>query len=75
MSINKYNQEKQKWIEEYKNLIQIFKNEELGLLKLFLIKNYHLNKVYKKYAYGEKETKNYYIGIKRKIKNLKNLKS
>ena len=74
MSINKYNQEKQKWIEEYKNLIQIFKNEELGLLKLFLIKNYHLNKVYKKYAYGEKETKNYYIGIKRKIKILLNEK-
>ena len=57
MSINNYDSEKEKWIEEYKNLSQEFKNEELGLLKLFLVKNYHLNKVYKKYVYKEKERK------------------
>ena len=57
MSIKNYNSEKEKWIEEYKNLSQEFKNEELSLLKLFLVKNYHLNKVYKKYVYKEKERK------------------
>ena len=69
MSIYKCNQEKQKWIEEYKNLIQNFKNEEFCLLKLFLLKNYHLNKVYKKYAYNEKNIKNYFSETQRKIKN------
>ena len=67
MSINIYNPEKQKWIEEYKNLTQNFKNEELDLLKLFLVKNYHLNKVYKKYVYKEKS--NNYSEIQKKIKN------
>ena len=69
MSFNKYNSEKQKWIKEYENLIQNYKNEELDLLKLFLLKNYHLNKVYKKYVYKEKEKKFYYSEIQKKIRN------
>ena len=66
MSINIYNPEKQKWIEEYKKLTQNFKNEELDLLKLFLVKNYHLNKVYKKYVYREKT--NNYLETQKKLK-------
>ena len=66
MSFNKYNSEKQKWIKEYEKLIQNYKNEELDLLKLFLLKNYHLNKVYKKYVYKEKEKKFYYSEIQKK---------
>ena len=69
MSFNKYNSEKQKWIKEYEKLIQNYKNEELDLLKLFLLKNYHLNKVYKKYVYKEKEKKFYYSEIQKKIRN------
>ena len=42
---------KNKWINEYKNLNEKLKDEELDLLKLFLVKNYHLNKVYRKYVY------------------------
>ena len=68
MSINNYNSEKEKWIEEYKNLSQEFKNEELGLLKLFLVKNYHLNKVYRKYVYKEKERKYYINETQKKIR-------
>ncbi len=68
MSIKNYNSEKEKWIEEYKNLSQEFKNEELGLLKLFLVKNYHLNKVYRKYVYKEKERKYYINETQKKIR-------
>ena len=74
MSIKKFNFERQKWIEEYKNLSQNFKNEELGLLKLFLIKNYHLNKVYKKYVYKDKIRKYYYTETQKKIRNILNEK-
>ena len=46
---NKFNINiKNKWIKKYKNLNEKLKDEELDLLKLFLVKNYHLNKVYKK---------------------------
>lgn len=44
---------KKKWINEYKDLNQNLKDEEFNLLKLFLVKNYHLNKSYKKYVYKE----------------------
>ena len=56
--LNIYNSEKKKWILEYKNLSQNYRNEELNLLKLFLVKNYHLNKVYKKYVYKDKSNNN-----------------
>ena len=52
--------QKNKWINQYKRLVQNIKNEELNLLKFFLIKNYHLNKVYKKYVYKEVIANNYY---------------
>ena len=51
---------KNKWIIQYKKLVQNIKNEELNLLKFFLVKNYHLNKVYKKYVYKEVMANNYY---------------
>jgi len=51
---------KNKWINQYKKLVQNMKNEELNLLKFFLVKNYHLNKVYKKYVYKEVMANNYY---------------
>ena len=70
MSVNIYKSEKQKWLSEYKTLIQNFKNEELSLLKLFLEKNYHLNKVYKKYAYKEKIGKYNFIEDQKKIQYL-----
>ena len=44
---------KNKWINEYKDLNKNLKDEEFNLLKLFLVKNYHLNKSYKKYVYKE----------------------
>ena len=44
---------KSKWINEYKNIKNNIKEEELNLLKFFLLKNYHLNKVYKKYVYKD----------------------
>ena len=69
MSHKQYNSDKQKWIKEYEKLTQNYKNEELGLLKLFLVKNYHLNKVYKKYVYKEKENKYYYSEIQKNIRN------
>ena len=69
MSLKQYNSDKQKWIKEYEKLTQNYKNEELGLLKLFLVKNYHLNKVYKKYVYKEKENKYYYSEIQKNIRN------
>ena len=53
MSLNSYNNIKNKWIYEYLQLKQNLKDEELNLLKFFLVKNYHLNKVYKKYVYKE----------------------
>jgi hypothetical protein len=54
MSFNFLNvNSKSKWINEYKNIKQYVKNEELNLLKFFLVNNYHLNKVYKKYVYKE----------------------
>ena len=49
-----------RWINQYKRLVQNIKNEELNLLKFFLVKNYHLNKVYKKYVYKEVMSNNYY---------------
>ena len=76
--LNIYNSEKKKWILEYKNLSQNYRNEELNLLKLFLVKNYHLNKVYKKYVYKDKsnnlyanniQTKLEFLSIKKKEKN------
>ena len=51
---------KNKWINEYKNLNEKLKDEELDLLKLFLVKNYHLNKVYKKYVYKDFTSNNPY---------------
>ena len=51
---------KNRWISQYKRLIQNIKNEELNLLKFFLVKNYRLNKVYKKYVYKEVMANNYY---------------
>ena len=51
---------KNRWINQYKQLVQNIKNEELNLLKFFLVKNYHLNKVYKKYVYKEVMANNYY---------------
>ena len=48
------------WVNQYKRLVQNIKNEELNLLKFFLVKNYHLNKVYKKYVYKEVMENNYY---------------
>ena len=69
MSLKQYYSDKQKWIKEYEKLTQNYKNEELGLLKLFLVKNYHLNKVYKKYVYKEKENKYYYSEIQKNIRN------
>jgi len=60
---------KNKWINQYKRLVQNIKNEELNLLKFFLVKNYHLNKVYKKYVYKEViANNNYYENNYRKIK-------
>ena len=60
---------KNKWIKEYKNLNEQLRDEELDLLKLFLVKNYHLNKVYKKYVYKEIVTNNsYYENNLKKIK-------
>ena len=60
---------KNKWIKEYKNLNQQLRDEELDLLKLFLVKNYHLNKAYKKYVYKEIVTNNsYYENNLKKIK-------
>ena len=70
MSIDTNNSEKKKWILEYKNLSQNYKNEELDLLKLFLVKNYHLNKVYKKYAY--KSNKQYRNEFQKKLDILLN---
>jgi hypothetical protein len=70
MSISIYKSEKKKSLSEYKTLIQNFKNEELSLLKLFLEKNYHLNKVYKKYAYKEKIGKYNFIEDQKKIQYL-----
>ena len=65
---NNINQ-KSKWINQYKKLIQNIKNEELNLLQFFLVKNYHLNKVYKKYVYKEVMlNNNYYENNYRKIK-------
>ena len=73
MSLDIFNSDKyikQKWISEYKNLSQNFKNEELGLLKLFLIKNYHMNKVYKKYTYKELiKTVTYFKQIHQNLKD------
>lgn len=77
MSVDINNSEKKKWIIEYKNLSQNYRNEELDLLKLFLVKNYHLNKVYKKYAYksnkqhsNEFQKKFEFLLNKRKEKNI-----
>ena len=72
MSIISYNINniKNKWIEEYKVLKQNLKDEELNLLKFFLVKNYHLNKVYKKYVYKEIVSNNsYYENNNKKIKS------
>ena len=52
--------QKNRWINQYKTLVQKIKDEELNLLKFFLVKNYHLNKVYKKYVYKEVMANNYY---------------
>ena len=52
--------QKNRWINQYKILVQNIKDEELNLLKFFLVKNYHLNKVYKKYVYKEVMANNYY---------------
>ena len=52
--------QKNRWINQYKTLVQNIKDEELNLLKFFLVKNYHLNKVYKKYVYKEVMANNYY---------------
>ena len=61
---------KNKWINEYKNLNEKLKDEELDLLKLFLVKNYHLNKVYKKYVYKDFTSNNsYYENNRKKIKS------
>ena len=51
---------KNKWINEYEKLNQNLKDEELNLLKLFLVQNYHLNKSYKKYVYKEILSNNLY---------------
>ena len=60
---------KNRWINQYKQLIQNIKNEELNLLKFFLVKNYHLNKVYKKYVYKEVMANNsFYENNYKKIK-------
>ena len=76
MSINSYNSNlnnKIKWKNEYKNLTQSLKDEELNLLKFFLINNYHLNKVYKKYVYKEMIPYNtYYENNYKKIKSYLN---
>ena len=75
MSVDLNNSEKKKWILEYKNLSQNYKNEELNLLKLFLVKNYHLNKVYKKYVYKDKSNKLYTNNIQKKLEFLSNKKT
>jgi len=72
--LNIYNSEKKKWILEYKNLSQNYRNEELNLLKLFLVKNYHLNKVYKKYVYKDKSNNLYANNIQTKLEFLSNKK-
>ena len=60
---------KNRWINQYKQLIQNIKNEELNLLKFFLAKNYRLNKVYKKYVYKEVMANNsFYENNYKKIK-------
>jgi len=60
---------KNRWIYQYKLLVQNIKNEELNLLKFFLVKNYHLNKVYKKYVYKEViANNNYYENNYKKVK-------
>ena len=70
ISYNINNNIKNKWIEEYKALKQNLKDEELNLLKFFLVKNYHLNKVYKKYVYKEIVSNNsYYENNNKKIKS------
>ena len=76
MSINLYNSNfsnKNKWINEYKKLSISLKEEELNLLKFFLINNYHLNKAYKKYVYKEMISNNsYYNNYNEKIKSYLN---
>ena len=73
-NFNKYNNAfninlKTKWKNEYNNLNEKLKDKELDLLKLFLVKNYHLNKVYKKYVYKEITSNNsYYESNMKKIK-------
>ena len=74
MSVDINNSEKNKWILEYKNLSQNYKNEELNLLKLFLVKNYHLNKVYKKYVYKDKSSKSYLNNVQKNLEFLSNKK-
>ena len=60
---------KNRWISQYKLLVQNIKDEELNLLKFFLVKNYHLNKVYKKYVYKEViANNNYYENNYKKVK-------
>ena len=73
MSLNSYNNIKNKWIYEYLQLKQNLKDEELNLLKFFLVKNYHLNKVYKKYVYKEIALNDsYYQNNYKKIKTYLN---
>ena len=45
--------EKEKWINNYKEYIKEYKEEEFDLLHFFLINDYHLNKAYKKYSYSD----------------------
>ena len=74
MSDDINNSEKKRWILEYKYLTQNYKNEELNLLKLFLVKNYHLNKVYKKYVYKDKSNKLCINDIQKKLEFLSSKK-
>ena len=69
-TINIKKNTKNKWINEYEKLNQNLKDEELNLLKLFLVKNYHLNKSYKKYVYKEITSNNlYYENNNKKIRS------
>ena len=69
-TINIKKNTKNKWINEYEKLNQNLKDEELNLLKLFLVKNYHLNKSYKKYVYKEITANNlYYENNNKKIRS------
>ena len=68
-TININKNTKNKWINEYVKLNQDLKDEELNLLKLFLLKNYRLNKSYKKYVYKETISNNlYYENNNKKIR-------